>query len=74
MAAGASIFPRDIKRVANDEEQVVLVPAVLGVVPVQVQLATIAVLVQVRDVAVAVGVHPGGTDSFVRDRLFATAP
>lgn len=74
MAAGASIFQCDTKRVANDEEQAVLVPTVLGVVPVQVQLAAVIVPVQVRDVTVAVGVHPGGTDSFLRNRVFATAP
>lgn len=57
-----AILPRSSrgreKRVADDEEPVVLVPVVVD--PVQVQVALRSVLVEIRDVAVAIQVLPDG--------------
>lgn len=49
-------FAREVKRIAEAEEPVVLIPVPVGVV--QVQLAVASPAIEVSDVLVAVGVHP----------------
>ena len=62
-----------LKRVARSEEPIVLVPLIVGVIPVQVQVPLAIVLVEIRDVPVAIDLA-GGTLALVRGRVRSTIP